>query len=160
MIACANGNVHPLLLSGVLLALILPLRHQFCATLHAMFEALHASLLCPTCCCPATSPHMLTLIVCTWLQESMAEDIETSRAALRPWARRAEKQAARARSISPRRSGSRRTPSADLGDQGNLARHTSMGSAGGSGERTINSYLARSSRDGDVPELISQVRRR
>ena len=37
MIACANGNVHPLLLSGVLLALILPLRHQFCATLHAVF---------------------------------------------------------------------------------------------------------------------------
>lgn len=103
---------------------------------------------------------MFTLIVCAWLQESLAEDIETSRAALRPWARRAEKQTARAQSISPRRSGSRRTPSADLGDQGNLARQISMGSAGGSGERTINSYLARSSRDGDVPELISQVQRR
>ena len=88
----------------------------------------------------------------------MTEDIETSRAALRPWARRAEKQAARARSASPRRSGSRRTPSADLGAQGVLARQVSTGSAGGSGERAIHSYLARSSRDGDVPELISQVR--
>lgn len=88
----------------------------------------------------------------------MTEDIETSRAALRPWARRAEKQAAQARSTSPRRSGSRRTPSADLGAQGGLARQVSTGSAGGSGERAIHSYLARSSRDGDVPELISQVR--
>ena len=88
----------------------------------------------------------------------MAEDIETSRAALRPWARRAEKQAARARSTSPRRSGSRRTPSADLGVKGGLARQTSMSSSGGLRERTIHSHLARSSRDGDVPELISQVR--
>lgn len=100
---------------------------------------------------------LFALTVCTLVQESMAEDIETSRAVLRPWARRAEKQAARARSTSPRRSGSRRTPSADLGGQGGLTRQISMGSAGGSGERTIYSYLARSSRDGDVPELISKV---
>lgn len=105
----------------------------------------------------------------TDMQESMAEEIDTSRAALRPWARRAEKQAARGRSPSPRRSMSRRTPSADLGgtprhissnsstDLGSISRQFSTGSAAGSGERSIQSYLARSSRDGDVPELISQV---
>lgn len=93
-------------------------------------------------------------------QESMNEDITTSRASLRPWARRAEKQAARARSSSPsalRRTGSRRTPSADLQGTLGLAHQLSGSSAGGSGERSIQSYLARSSRDGDVPELISQV---
>ena len=96
------------------------------------------------------------LTACALVQQSMAEDIETARAALRPWARRAEKQAARGRSISPRRTTSRRTPSAD---QGSLARQISTGgNAGGSGERSIQSYLARSSRDGDVPDLISQVR--
>lgn len=96
-----------------------------------------------------------SLTACAVVQQSMAEGIETARAALRPWARRAEKQAARARSSSPGRTTSRRTPTAD---QGTLARQISTGSAGGSGERSIQSYLARSSRDGDVPDLISQVR--
>lgn len=97
-----------------------------------------------------------TVTACALVQQSMAEDIEAARAALRPWARRAEKQAARARSRSPRKTASRRTPSAD---QGTLARQISTGSAGGSGECSIQSHLARSSRDGDVPDLISQVRR-
>jgi len=92
----------------------------------------------------------------------MDEDISTSRAALRPWARRAEKQAARARSSSPgapRRSGSsRRTASSDLQGAVGLSRQFSGSSAAGSGERNIQSYLARSSRDGDVPDIISQVR--
>lgn len=96
------------------------------------------------------------------VQESMDEDISTSRASLRPWARRAEKQAARARSSSPagqhrRTSSSRRTPSADLQSAVSLSGRLSGSSAGGSGERSIQSYLARSSRDGDVPELISQA---
>ena len=90
----------------------------------------------------------------------MEEDISTSRAALRPWARRAQKQGTRARSSSPpaaRRTNSyRRTTSGDLqgAAAGALARQTS---AGGSGERSIQAFLARSSREGDVPELISQV---
>ncbi|DBA95921.1 TPA: hypothetical protein ACH3X1_001448 [Trebouxia sp. C0004] len=94
-------------------------------------------------------------------QESMDEDITTSRAALRPWARRAEKQAARARSSSPgapRRSGSsRRTGSSDLQGAVGLSRQFSSSNTVGSGERNIQSYLARSSRDGDVPDIISQA---
>ncbi|KAL0036203.1 hypothetical protein WJX79_007899 [Trebouxia sp. C0005] len=95
-------------------------------------------------------------------QESMDEDISTARAALRPWARRAEKQAARARSSSPgapRRSGSsRRTGSSDLQGALGLSRQFSTGSSvGGSGERNIQAYLARSSRDGDVPDIICQA---
>ena len=92
----------------------------------------------------------------------MDEDIATSRVSLRPWARRAEKQATRARSSSPgphRRTGSssRRTPTADLQSPVGISRQFSGSSAGGSGERNIQAYLARSSRDGDVPDLISQV---
>ena len=81
-----------------------------------------------------------------------------ARAALRPWARRAEKQASRAP----------QSPHAQLTSAGSgklpLARQlsktsSSLGSPLGStgSGRGIDAYLARSTRDGDVPEVISQV---
>lgn len=94
------------------------------------------------------------------VQEALAEEISLARAALRPWARRADKQAARATQepqpqLGPARTSSGRQP---LGRQLSKA-GSSLGSplsSTGSG-RGIDAYLARSTRDGDNPEAISQV---
>ena len=94
----------------------------------------------------------------SFLQEELAEQISLARAALRPWARGAEKQASRV-PLSPQAqlttAGSGKLSfSRQLSKTG-----SSLGSplgSSGSG-RGIDAYLARSTRDGDVPEIISQV---
>lgn len=94
----------------------------------------------------------------SFLQEELAEEISLARAALRPWARRAEKHASRVP----------QSPQAQLTTAGSgklsFSRQlsktgSSLGSplgSSGSG-RGIDAYLARSTHDGDVPEIISQV---
>lgn len=96
----------------------------------------------------------------------MEEDVSSQAAALKPWGRRAQKQAVRSSSPSHHRRSSslnRRQPSMDLHSASSLGRQLSSSSVGSptvgspGAERGLQAYLSRSSRDGDVPELISQV---